>query len=89
MARFVDALPLPQTLAAEGTRSDPHDPQKQLPYFRVTMQEVHTKVHRDLPPTRFWSYGEHMPSPTIEVQSGHPVLIEWENHLPEQHFSAD
>jgi spore coat protein A len=33
-----------------------------------------------------WSYGETVPGPTIEARTGHPLLIEWVNALPEKHF---
>jgi spore coat protein A len=50
------------------------------------MREAWANVHRDLPPTRFWGYDGKMPGPTIEVQSGQPLLIEWANELPKQHL---
>jgi spore coat protein A len=86
LARFVDALPLPEVLGPEGLREEPHDPSKKIPYFRLSMSEIHAPVHRDLAPTRFWTYGGSVPGPTIEVNRGQPVLIEWSNDLPEQHF---
>lgn len=50
------------------------------------MREIHARVHRDLPPTRFWAYGESVPGPTFELERGQPALIEWVNELPAQHF---
>ncbi len=44
------------------------------------------KIHRDLKPTRFWSYGPSVPGPTLELRSGEEVLVEWANELPQQHF---
>ena len=44
------------------------------------------KIHRDLKPTRFWSYGDSVPGPTLEMRSGDGILVEWANELPEQHF---
>jgi spore coat protein A len=86
LARFVDALPIPRVLAPEGTRPDPADAGASLPYYRVAMREVEVKVHRDLPPTRLWTYGGSMPGPTIEARSGRGLLVEWANELPEHHF---
>ncbi|HWZ88881.1 MAG TPA: multicopper oxidase [Polyangiaceae bacterium] len=86
LARFVDALPLPKLLQAEEQRDDPREPAKKIPYFRVGMSEIYEPVHRDLKPTRLWSYGGTVPGPTIEVQKGQPVLVEWKNELPERHF---
>jgi spore coat protein A len=82
----VDELPVPKVLKAEGLREDPRDPAKKIPYFRVAMSEIFAAVHRDLKPTRLWSYGGSVPGPTIEVERGQPVLVEWSNELPERHF---
>jgi len=76
---FADPLPLPERIFARSSR------------IRIAMREIHAKLHRDLPPTRMWSYGASGggPSalaPVIEARSGHPVEIEWVNDLPQQHF---
>ncbi len=71
---FVDPLELPRRIVANrGT-------------MRITMREVHAKVHRDVPPTRFWSYGDTALAPVIEARSNHPVRVEWLNALPREHF---
>jgi spore coat protein A len=80
---FVDALPLP-------SRAEPIAPHK----LRIAMREVHAKVHRDLPPTRFWVYTDSVSSvengpaiaPLIEAHAQQPLDIEWVNQLPHQHF---
>ncbi|HEX3597136.1 MAG TPA: multicopper oxidase domain-containing protein, partial [Polyangiaceae bacterium] len=47
-------------------------------------------IHRDVPPTPFWTYGGALPGPTIEARSGHPILVEWSNELPTKHcFHVD
>lgn len=74
---FVDELPLPERVAA------PHEHARPL---RVTMREVHVKVHRDVPPTRMWSYGSTALAPLIEARSGHATAVEWVNALPTKHF---
>jgi len=86
LARFVDPLPVPPTLASSETRPHPHRPGERIPYFRVAMRRVDVKVHRDLPATSVWSYGDAAPGPTIEARKGQPMLIEWVNNLPEKHF---
>ncbi len=86
LTRFVDALPIPPILHPNGLQPDPLAPNRQISHFRLEMRETHAQVHRDLPPTRLWSYGGSVPGPTIEVAKGQPVLIEWVNHLPEKHF---
>jgi spore coat protein A len=83
LARFVDALPIPPVLAPEGkdTGTDAG-----VVRYRVAMREAEMRIHRDVPPTRVWSYGGVVPGPTIEVRSGEPVAIEWSNELPAKHF---
>ena len=50
------------------------------------MQEVHAKVHRDVPSARFWSYGPGLLAPMIEARAHQPIEIEWVNNLPTRHF---
>jgi spore coat protein A len=50
------------------------------------MREIETQVHRDVKPTRCWSYGAGVPGPTFEVRSGEPIAVEWSNDLPAKHF---
>jgi len=60
---FVDPLPLPQIACPaihNGKRS-----------LTVTMQEIHAKVHRDVPPTRMWSCGPTPPPPPTQPPA-HP-----------------
>jgi len=86
LTRFVDRLPIPQALASTESRPHPHLPGAKLPYYRVSMRRVDVKVHRDLPATSIWSYGSTAPGPTIEARKGQPILIEWVNSLPKEHF---
>jgi spore coat protein A len=79
MDAFVDRLPIPRVLRPEGKRGG-------RAYYRVSAQEILSKVHRDLPPTRFWTYGGSMPGPTFEVRRGEEVRVEWTNRLPAKHF---
>ena len=72
---FVDALPVPGPLGAPSPRKK-----------KIAMREIHAKVHRDIPPTRMWSYGPTPLGPVIEARSGHPLQIEWINNLPTRHF---
>jgi spore coat protein A, manganese oxidase len=86
LAHFVDALPIPEVAHPYGARADPTDSAKQLPYYRLTMREVEVQVHRDLKPTRCWSFGTGVPGPTFETKSGHGLLVEWVNALPKRHL---
>ena len=72
---FVDALPLPERMSAGHARP-----------LRVTMREIHAKVHRDVPPTRMWSYGSTALAPLLELRSGQAARVEWVNALPTKHF---
>jgi spore coat protein A len=75
---FVDPLPLPQI-----TRPTLHNGKRTL---TVSMQEIHAKVHRDVPMTRMWSYGPTALAPLIEARSSEPLEITWVNNLPTRHF---
>jgi spore coat protein A, manganese oxidase len=86
LARFVDPLPIPRTLVPEGTRPDPRNPTKQIPFYKVAMTEVLSQIHRAVPATRFWGYGGSFPGPTIEARAGRGILVEWMNQLPTRHF---
>ncbi len=86
LARFVDPLPIPPVLQANGTRPDPSAPGQSIPYYRVAMREAAVAVHRDVPPTRVWSYAGSFPGPTFETRSGQGLLVEWVNELPQRHF---
>ncbi len=75
---FVDALPLPEMVRpSTGPHARP---------FRIEMREIHAKVHRDVPPTRMWSYGPTALAPLIETRTHQTIHIEWSNRLPTQHF---
>ncbi len=54
------------------------------------MRQTEAKLHRDLPPTRLWTYGAApggtWPGPTIEARSAQGILVEWANELPARHF---
>ena len=86
LAPFVDTLPVPPVAQSAGTRPDPSRPGHTVPLYRVHMREIETQVHRDLKPTRWWSYGTSVPGPTFEVRSGQPLAVEWRNDLPAKHF---
>jgi spore coat protein A len=82
----VDPLPIPEVLKPDGFRGGPSEKREQLPFYRVAMRETESRIHRDLPPTRLWSYSGSVPGPTIETRSGHGLWIEWTNDLPDRHF---
>jgi spore coat protein A, manganese oxidase len=75
---FVDALPLPERVRPTS--------QNGILSLTFTMQEVHGKVHRDVPATRMWSYGPDVLAPLIEARAGEEMQIKWVNRLPTKHF---
>jgi spore coat protein A len=78
LAPFVDPLPIPETIRPTL--------QNRARSLTVTMREIHAKVHRDVPPSRMWSYGPTALAPLIEARSGEPIQIRWVNNLPTKHF---
>jgi spore coat protein A, manganese oxidase len=82
---FVDPLPILPTatpVASPGAHGKPGA----ATLYRLEMTAISAKVHRDVPPTTFWGYGNGFPGPTIEARQGQPICVEWANHLPERHF---
>jgi len=83
---FVDPLPLPQRMHAEGKRSSTVHGAVDAPYYRVQIREVSHSMHRDLPPAWQWSYGDG-PGPVLfEASRDEGVLVEWVNELPSKHI---
>jgi spore coat protein A len=83
---FVDPLPIPAIAKQAGLRLSPANPTNQIPFYRIAMRQFEAKPHRDMSPTTFWGYNASCPGPTIEARSGEPLLVEWVNELPRQHF---
>lgn len=86
LAQFVDPLPVPSVVSRQGYRLSPVDLKLKVPFVRLEARPVTANVHRDLPATKFWSFGPTVPGPTIESRSGEPLLVEWANRLPTEHF---
>jgi spore coat protein A, manganese oxidase len=86
LEKFVDALPIPTVLTPDELRPSPVDSKVKVPYYRLSMRQAETRLHRDLKPTRFWGFNSLLPGPTIEARRGQGVLIEWVNDLPTSHL---
>ncbi len=86
LAKFVDPLPVPAIAKPQGRRPSPADPKTSVLFYRIQAQASESKVHRDLPATRFWGFGSSVPGPTFETRSGEPLMVEWVNALPGSHF---
>jgi spore coat protein A len=74
---YVDSLPVPPVIRATGRPGEVID---------IEMRQFPQKVHRDLPATTLWGYNGSWPGPTIEVQSGQPLNINWVSKLPTTHL---
>ena len=68
---FADELPLPRRLIAseEGNR------------LTIPIRTGTHRFHRDLPESSVWGFGGTFPGPTIEVERGEAVTVEWLNEL--------
>ncbi|HET7314597.1 multicopper oxidase [Salinisphaera sp.] len=80
---FVDPLPIPPKAAPTQWRGQDG---RRIPHYRVVMNEAEVKVHRDMQPTRMWTYDGSHPGPTFDTISGQPLSVEWLNDLPSRHF---
>lgn len=85
-AKFVDPLPIPPIAVAAGSRPDPDNPKRMIPYYKIPLRAGEIKVHRDMKPTASWTFGGVVPGPTFETRSGEGLLVDWQNGLPERHF---
>ncbi len=86
LERFVDPLPLMRAARPQERRAAPGATGERVPFYRVAMQEISAKLHRDLPPTRLWAYGGQVPGVLFDTRSGEGQLIEWANNLSQKHF---
>ncbi|HWF47726.1 MAG TPA: multicopper oxidase domain-containing protein, partial [Bryobacteraceae bacterium] len=86
LAPFVDPLPIPPVAKPSGVRTVSGNGLRKAPFYRITMRQIDVQVHRDLKPTRCWSYGSSVPGPTFETRSGQGLVVEWANELPPEHF---
>lgn len=86
LAPYVDPLPIPPRIVSKMTRPDPESRSRSIPFYRIVIEEMHTKLHRDLPPARVWGFNGSSPGPLIETRSGEGVVVEWLNRLPARHL---
>src|SRR4029077_16166658 len=45
----------------------------------VRLETVTHRFHRDMPPSRVWTYDGHLPAPTINVARRTQLDVQWEN----------
>jgi len=85
-AQFVDALPVPTVAKPAGELPVPGARAATMPLYKIAMRASAVKLHRDLAPTRVWTYGGSVPGLTLEARSGQPLAVQWANDLPSRHF---
>ena len=88
LAAFADPLPIPAIAHPAGTRPDPDDARKQIPFYQLPIAETSVKLHRDLPPARIWTIGGTFPGLTLESPIAQGMIVEWQNRLPKKHLFA-
>jgi spore coat protein A len=78
LEHFVDQLPKPRVFQPSGTNNISD-------FYRVGMRQIKAKLHRDLPPTTVWGYGDRegysSPGPTFEARKGRNTVVKWKNRL--------
>ena len=75
--RFVDPLPTPPTFKFRG---------KGHSHLTMRLKEFKLQLHRDLPPVEAFGYDGMSPGPTIEVEAGQSLTVDWKNELPTKHI---
>lgn len=85
---FVDALPIPAVAQPESGSVGG------MASYTIAMREVQQTLHRDLPPTTVWGYGDGpsgatFPGPTIEAATGQPVSVEFVNDIRDTAAAGD
>src|SRR2546428_2464620 len=70
LSPFVDPLTFPpRRLITEPAR------------LAMRLETTTHRFHRDLPPSRVWTYEGHLPGPTIQIRRGGPLEGRWDNGL--------
>ena len=73
---FVDELPIPSVI-----RAHQHDDEESCAQLRITLNNVESQLHFELPPTQTWGYNHQYPGPTVEVRRGQTVNVDWVNQI--------
>ena len=69
--RFEDKLIIPAVKKLNAS-SSPH---------KLKMKAAKVRLHSKLPKTDVWTYEGTFPGPTLEVQSGDKISVEWKNEI--------
>ncbi|UII57701.1 multicopper oxidase [Cytobacillus spongiae] len=79
LEKFVDPLPIMKHMVPSSCLNN-------QPFFEVRMIQIMKKLHRDLPPTKVWTYNGEFPGPTFRVWKNQPIHVLWTNELPPKHI---
>jgi spore coat protein A len=85
---YVDALPIPAV--AQPVTGSPGG----AAHYEIAMREFQQQLHRDLPTTTLWGYGDGstgatFPGPTIEATRDVPLSVDWINDLRDSTAAGD
>ncbi|HEX6509134.1 MAG TPA: multicopper oxidase family protein [Chloroflexota bacterium] len=75
--KFKDRLRVPPVRRPRATDDGRHR-------LQISMLPGRIQLHSELPPTEIWGYEGLFPGPTIEVQRGQHVQIDWINAISER-----
>ena len=80
---FVDPLPIPPV--AQPVIGNPGGPAT----YEIAVRQFQQQLHRDLPPTTVWGYGDGptggtYPGPTIVTTMNQPITVKWINDLRDE-----
>src|SRR5215467_8709879 len=54
LEKFVDPLPIPSVIRPKGKRPNPERSGSLVPYYRLAMRQIESKIHRDVKAARLW-----------------------------------
>lgn len=76
LTKYIDALPNPNQaiLAPTGTLDG-------VPLYQIEINQFTQQLHSELSATTLWGYNGQFPGPTLEVDRGETIKIEWTNNL--------
>jgi spore coat protein A len=75
LTAFKDPLPIPPVLR-------PHELLDGPDALRISLRASSHRLHSELPPTVLWGYDGQVPGPTIDVERGQRLRVEYVNDLP-------
>lgn len=85
LTKYVDPLPIPEII-------QPYRETRETDYYAVKMTEFKQKLHRQLPPTTVWGYGDArspygtFPGPTFNIKSSRKINVTWLNEIQSDHY---